>query len=112
MKTIDEVRDEICELLRTNGLFGAAYIDNGLTWRVVDCARSPYHAGAMQVMSALVFQRDYKSMGGEIYEQFRAGFGDAGKSFGATFNKESEFYRANPNCRSRSQKRGGRHESR
>ena len=83
MKSIDEVQVEILTLLHNNGMFGVAYIENGVTYRVVDFAVTPYHAGALQVKTSAAFQSDYKKIGGDAYKLFRAGMHDCAREIGA-----------------------------
>jgi len=83
-KTAKEVAKEIGYILQENNMAGTVYVEGIGEHFYVDVALSPYHAGVLHTRSTANMQKDYKSMGAEIYAQFRKGMLDATREFGAT----------------------------
>lgn len=83
-KTAKEVVAEIAKILTENNMAGTVYVEGVGDHFYVDVSLSPYHAGVLHTRSTANMQKDYKSMGAEIYAQFRKGMLDAARAFGAT----------------------------
>lgn len=66
-KTAEEVAREILQILIENKMFGTVYVEGVADFYCADSSLSPYHAGVLHARSDLHLQKDYKSMGEEIY---------------------------------------------